>query len=257
MKHLFVPDTQVKAGVPTEHLLACANYAVEKKPDVIVMIGDWWDMPSLSMYERKGSKYFHDKSYRSDVDAGNVAMDLFMAPIRAEQARLVRNKAKQWKPRMVFCMGNHEERIKRACHEDPVLEGTIGLEDLNVYDHGWEVFPFLEIAEVDGILYSHFFVNQMSLKKTVLGGTIDNRLQKVGQSFSMGHQQTRLFGSRYTSSGKEQMGLVAGAFYQHDEDYMGPQGNHYWRGIVMKHEVCDGRYDPMFVSNEYLLKKYL
>lgn len=53
------------------------------------------------------------------------------------------------------------------------------------------------------------------------------------------------------------MGLAAGAFYQHDEDYMPSfQGNHYWRGIIVLNEVRQGTYDPMFVSLNYLLEKY-
>jgi hypothetical protein len=49
---------------------------------------------------------------------------------------------------------------------------------------------------------------------------------------------------------------VAGAFYQHDEEYAGPQGNHYWRGIVYKHEVRDGDYDLMELSLPYLLRAW-
>lgn len=37
-----LPDTQVKDDVPTEHLEWAGKYLSEKKPDVIVMIGDWW-----------------------------------------------------------------------------------------------------------------------------------------------------------------------------------------------------------------------
>lgn len=254
-KHLFIPDTQVKPGVPTDHLEALGNYAVDKKPDVIVMAGDWWDMPSLSQYEKRGSKYFHNKSYAADVTAGNIAMHRLLDPIRAERKRLEKNRRKQWNPRMVFTMGNHEYRIERATHEDPVLEGTIGYEDL--YLDEWEVHPFLEIVEIDGILYSHYFVNQQSALKNVLGGSIENRISKVGQSFSMGHQQDRKFGSGYASSGRQRIGLVCGSFYQHDEDYMGPQGNYYWRGVVMKYEVKDGGYDPSFISLDYLLRKWL
>jgi hypothetical protein len=42
----------------------------------------------------------------------------------------------------------------------------------------------------------------------------------------------------------------------HDEEYLGPEGNNYWRGIVVKHEVRNGMYDPMFVSLDYLLRKW-
>jgi hypothetical protein len=60
---------------------------------------------------------------------------------------------------------------------------------------------------------------------------------------------------RYVAN-KPQHGLVAGSFYIHDEDYKGPQGNEHWRGIIVKHEVENGTYDPMFVSLNYLCKRY-
>ena len=51
MKHLIIPDTQVKPNSPTDHLRWAGLYAAEKKPDVIVMIGDFFDMESLSAFD--------------------------------------------------------------------------------------------------------------------------------------------------------------------------------------------------------------
>jgi hypothetical protein len=50
--------------------------------------------------------------------------------------------------------------------------------------------------------------------------------------------------------------LVAGSFYQHSEAYKGPQGNGHWHGIIFKHEVCEGNYDLMELSLNYLKRKY-
>jgi hypothetical protein len=66
-----------------------------------------------------------------------------------------------------------------------------------------------------------------------------------------------MWGTQWTVDGRELCGLVAGAFYQHDEDYLGEQGNQYWRGIVVKNEVRNGTYDPCWVSLKYLLSHYL
>ena len=85
---LVIPDTQVKPGVNTDHLEWAGHYAVKMKPDVIVHIGDHWDMPSLSSYDKKGGRQMEGKRYVKDIDAGNEAMDRFMAPIHAEVERL-------------------------------------------------------------------------------------------------------------------------------------------------------------------------
>jgi hypothetical protein len=254
--HLFIPDTQIHEGTPIDHIIALANYAVEKKPDVIVMIGDWWDLPSLMTYEKPGSKFFHNKSYAKDVQAGNDAMSIFISIIDKEVQRLRNNKKKLWNPRKVFCLGNHEHRILRAINTSPVLEGTIGIHDLLL--DGWEVHDFLKVVQIDGVAYSHYFCNPDSLMGNPVGGTIENKLKLLGHSFSMGHQQRRQYGTRFTGLGNEHHGLVAGAFYQHDEDYLGPQKNRqYWRGVVMKNEVHEGSYDPCFVSLNFLLDRYL
>ena len=50
-KHLVIPDTQVKPNQPIDHLRWAGLYAVDKKPDVIVHLGDHFDMPSRSRLE--------------------------------------------------------------------------------------------------------------------------------------------------------------------------------------------------------------
>jgi hypothetical protein len=255
LEHIWVPDPQVKPGVPTNHLEACANYIVHKKPDVIIVAGDWWDMPSLSSYEEKGSKYFHDKSYGADIQAGNDAMRLFRAPIDKEIARISNNKKRKYDPRFVFLKGNHEDRVRRALHDSPMLAGAISEDHFDLA--GWEVHPYLQPVDIDGILYCHLFQNPQSLTRGGLSGSMTNRLNKIKQSFTQGHQQILDWGQQYTASGRRIIGLVAGAFYQHEEGYMGPQGTNYWRGVVYKHEVNQGEYDVMPVSLNYLLRKWL
>ena len=74
----------------------------------------------------------------------------------------------------------------------------------------------------------------------------------------MGHQQTLQYGVQYLTDGSCRQGLVAGSFYQHDEPYMGEQGNaSHWRGMVMKNEVENGSYDPCFLSIDYLLDRWV
>ena len=259
MRHLFIPDAQVHPGVDTSHLEALGNYIVAKKPDVIINIGDFADMPSLSSYESPGSKKLEGARYQEDIASVHEAMYRLLGPVHKHNRNRKKNKKATYNPRMVMTLGNHENRIQRAIDRDPVkLEGVISLSDLQYDEFGWEVHDFLDIVSIDGVAYSHYFVNPSSLTGSPIGGTIENKLRHLGCSFSMGHQQTRQYGSKYLATGQEIHGLVAGAFYMHDEDYMGPQKNRqHWRGIVVKNEVKDGTYDPCFVSMDYLLNNYL
>jgi hypothetical protein len=113
-------------------------------------------MPSLSFYD-KGKKSFENRRYLKDIQAAKEGMDLLMSPIRKEIKRLKNNKKKQWKPRMILTLGNHEERINRAVESDAILEDVIGMGDLPYGE--WDVYPYLEVVEVEGVSFSHFFTS--------------------------------------------------------------------------------------------------
>jgi hypothetical protein len=254
--HFVIPDTQVKPDTPTDHLEAAGNYIVAKRPDVIIHLGDHWDMHSLSRWD-KGKKSAEGSRYVEDIDAGKAAMERLMRPIDDYNRRCKKGRDKQYNPRWVFLEGNHEYRIMREAEDNPQMDGKLSLNDLGLTEMGWEQVPFLKPIDIDGVLYCHYFVNTMSLKKNVIGGTIDNKLKHIGQSFTMGHQQTLQIGMRWLNNGKCQRGIVSGSFYEHDEPYMGPQGNHHYRGCLMKHEVEDGNYCLMELSLDYLKRYWL
>jgi hypothetical protein len=60
----------------------------------------------------------------------------------------------------------------------------------------------------------------------------------------------------YPTSRGMMRGMIAGSFYQHEEEYLSPQGTHYWRGILWKTEVQKGEYNLVEVSLDYLARKY-
>lgn len=251
-KHAYIPDTQITPSSDIKHIKAAANYLADKKPDVIVLGGDWWDMPSLCSYDKPGSKNWESKDVKEDFDAGNEAMDLFLRTL----------VTKKCKPRVVFTEGNHENRIIRAS-EDPhnmKFKGFLSRDMLKCKDYSMpiEYNNFLEVVSIDSIMYSHYFLNPDSLYINAIGGTVENKLRKLGHSFTMGHQQHKQTGSVYTCTGERRCGLVCGRFYQEDMAYLGPQKNKQsWSGIFLKHEVKNGDYDLLEVSMGYLLREWL
>src|SRR5262249_17886059 len=147
---------------------------------------------------------------------------------------------------------NHEERIVRACNDAAFLDGKLSLDDLDVC--GWRRHGFLQPVSIDGVVYSHYFYHPKT-SKPYGGENLLPRLKTIGHSFTMGHQQGLMYTLRPVGSQRHH-GLVLGSTYLHDEDYLGPQGNAYWRGIVVCHQVEGGAYDPMFVSLDYLCRRY-
>lgn len=252
-KILVIPDVQIKPGVDTSFLEEIGKYLVDKKPDIVVCLGDFFDFPSLSSYD-KGKLSFEGRRLKEDVEAGKLGMERMLKPLRALQERQVLNKKKVYKPRLVFTLGNHEQRITRLASEMPELAGFIGYELLELEKHGWEVYDFLQPVEIEGIYFSHYMQNHFTGKP--LGGSALTQLKTVGRSFVVGHKQVLDVAILPAIDGSMRLGIVAGAAYPFMEDYKGYQGNNHWRGIMMLHGVENGYGDPCFVSLDFLKRKY-
>jgi hypothetical protein len=244
--HMVIPDVQAKPGVPNEHLEWIANYALEKRPDVIIALGDWADMPSLSSYD-KGKRSYEGRRYVADCEAANASLERFERTVEDYNRA---NPGTAFNPRKVLTRGNHEYRIIRATDLDPALHGKLTYADLNFEDRGWECHEFLEVVEIDGIQYSHYFISGAMGRPVSSAAAL---LKARGGSATMGHVQ-RMDVCYHPQT--QQIGLFAGTCYLHNEEYLGPQGNVAPRQILMKHEVENGRYDLMAVSLRYLQKRY-
>jgi hypothetical protein len=223
-----IGDTQVKQGCDLAYIHWVGAYIARKKPDIIVHLGDHFDMASLSSYD-VGKLSAEGKRFAEDIKAGNDALFIIESYIKA---------VPNYNPRKVVTLGNHEDRITRFVADNPALDGFLGSHLFDFEKYGWEVHPFLTPVVIEGIMFVHYVINQNTGKP--LGQAMPTRLKEVGRSFVMGHQQTFAYHERGLVTGEMQMGLVVGACYDHDEAYKGVQGNHHFRGCVMLYEVQDG-----------------
>ena len=196
------------------------------------------------------------KRVSRDIEVAIEGMKALLKPLYdLQQKELEMYGEIRYKPRMVLTLGNHEDRINRYVNDTPELEGFLSIDSLKYAEFGWEVIPFLTPIEIGGVFYCHYFQNVMTGKP--LSGTAANMLKVLGKSFTMGHRQQLDITTRYLQAdGTQQYGLIAGACYEHEEHYKGVQGNHHWRGVVVKHRVKNGSYDPLFVSLDWLKEQY-
>jgi hypothetical protein len=252
MKHLVIPDCQVKPNQSVKYLENIGRYIVEKLPEVIVCIGDFADMPSLSSYDT-GKKSFEGRTYKADVRAVHKGMEALLGPLQKFQAKQRKLKKKVYKPRMILTLGNHEDRITRAVEYDRKLEDLISIEDLNYEQYGWEVYDFLDVVVVDGIAYSHYFASGVMGRPVTSAQAL---LNKKHMSCFAGHQQGRQIAYARKADGSEITAIIAGSCYEHNEDYLNIQGNQHWRGFYVLHEVNNGSFDEMAVSLNYVNKNY-
>lgn len=244
-RHLIIPDTQIRPGVPQDHLDWIGQAIVEYRPDVIIHLGDHFDFPSLNSHEKPGSLQLEGLRYKDDVRVGNESFARLCAPMEKE------TKRSGWKPEKHYIMGNHDIRPDRVAADNPKLVGTIGSNQCDVRD--WKRHEYLSILNVDGILYSHFF--QSSHSDRPIGGTIPNKLSKIGSSFAHGHMQGLDIGTKMMANGLTLWGIQAGSCYLHEEPYRGAQGQRHFRGIVILNEAHIGECCPMVLSLNYLCRK--
>ncbi len=235
-----------------EHLVWAGEYCAVKKPKVIIIGGDWYDMASLSSYD-KGKLSSHGKSFKADLDAGRQGLELF-------EKALAKHSPRGYKPRKVVTLGNHEERILRHVDEHPELNGQIGVDNLAFKEHGWEVYDFLRPVGIDGITYSHYFpLNAQGMVSNGRNGAPSALAQarRMMRSCVAGHRQG-LDTAIIHTPGRTVRGVIAGSFYQHDERYLTPMGETYWRGILVFNDVrpSTGEFDICEVSMPYLERRF-
>lgn len=255
-KHLIIPDAHSMPGEDLRRFDWLGELILEEMPDVIVDIGDWWDMPSLCSYD-KGTKSFEGRRYKDDIAAGHEADRRAFGPIVKYNGLRTKHKKRKYEPLLVRTKGNHENRVLRAVEKQPELDGVISMSDFdtrldlpNVQD-----VSFLKPIVVDGVAYCHYFVSGVMGRPI---GSANVMLAKNFMSSTAGHQHTRDWAEGVRIDGVRMQALICGAF--HDIDHTSTYANSqseglWWNGLHIKNNVYDGNYDRTEISIEALQRR--
>lgn len=248
--HLIIPDSHAHFQHHNKRAEWLGELIADVKPDVLVHIGDNWDMPSLSSYDR-GRKSFQGRSYRADIDSGIDFHDRMFHRVRRRKKGL---------PRSVFCVGNHEQRIHRAIDVQAELEGTIGYEDLQLDQYYDDVVHYdggtPGTITIDGIAYAHYFVSGVAGRPVGGENPATTLITKKLSSATQGHLHLADWSTRMAVNGKRLMGCFVGCYQDYPSDWAGNCAKLWWSGVVIKRNVEDGCYDPEFISIARLKKEY-
>lgn len=249
--HLCIGDPHAHPDFNNNRAVWLGKLILDLKPDVVINLGDMFDMPSMSGYD-KGTKSFHGRSFRKDLDAGLDFDEKLWDPVR---------QAKKRRPRAVFMEGNHEFRLKKMLNIQPELEGTVDFKDFNLNRNYHEVVEYdgntPGIINIDGINYAHYFVSGVMGRP--VGGEHPgySLLTKQFESCTCGHIHVADWCTRTGPDGKRIHGLVAGVFQDYNSPWAGECNKLWYRGVVIKRNVDgNGNYDPQFVSIDMLRKAY-
>lgn len=110
-----------------------------KKPDVLVIIGDFADFYAVSFYSKKPDRA---RFLKAEIDSVNDELDA------VQKLRV---------PRVVFLSGNHEARLERYLNEKaPELYGLIDVPTLFRFkERGWEYVPYGQAISIGKMDFSH------------------------------------------------------------------------------------------------------
>ena len=248
--HLVIPDGHAK---PTEDLSRfdlLNKFIKQLKPDTIINIGDAADMHSLNSFD-KGKGSFHGASYEADI---NVAVESFDRTFHKIG----------YKPRKVFCTGNHEHRISRVIDQSPEMEGVkhgVSMGHLQLDKYFNDVVEYEGAAAgtivIDGINYAHFHTSG-AMGRPISGDNHARSLLLKGHiSATCGHSHFLDYSTHVDGAGRRLHGLVAGSFKGKKNDaYAGTSARNYWRGVCVKRQVSEGSYDLQMVSLAQLEELY-
>lgn len=253
MDILVIPDAHAKPGVDNKRFELAGRLIVDRKPDVIVCLGDLFDFPSMSHYDRKKLQ-FEGRRYSKDIEAGIDAQERLFKPL--DDFNRSRTKSK-YSPRRCITLGNHEHRVVRAVQENSELEGTLTFDDMQLEEFGWEVTPFKELLQVEGMNFTHYFPNGL-MDKPISGAAIGRSIiQRWHQSGWQGHNHILNVANEVDADGKRMWAGSLGWFGNHKEDYVSETiQKSWWAGCTILHGVSAGDCDPEFIKLSTMEKMY-
>lgn len=241
-KTILIGDPHSSPDTDNRRFDWLGNMILEIEPELVVCIGDFADLNSLSSYD-KGKKSAELRRYRNDIAACHDALGKINKPLEDynKQRKNIR-KAQRLAPKKVMVLGNHEERITRAINLAPELEGTLSINDLKYLEYGWEVIPFKRPIEIEGVYFSHYFPSGVK-GEAISGFSIaQNIVQKNMVSSVCGHSHLWDHAIRNKPDGSSVIGLCCG-WYGETPTYDDATGNLWWSGLTVFHNMEKGVFD--------------
>lgn len=159
----------------------------EVRPDVLVIIGDFVDLLSVSSHAKKASD---EKKLAKEIAAGNKALDQICALNI---------------PRVVYIFGNHESRLARYLNANaPELDELLTLEEkFRLKERGIEYVKYGDFLRIGKMAFTHD-VGRVGVN------TARQSLQDFGDNICVGHSHRASTVYSGSVEGKTHVGLNVG-----------------------------------------------
>ena len=241
-KILVMGDAHVTNGQTLRRFRWARDYIKASKPDILVVIGDFLTLNSLSAWDMDKRKLMENRRFFKEIDAGNEALD-YLAEAEV--------------PVKIFLEGNHEDRFTRYLNYRPELlsdDFTIpSLLRLNSRGYLW--VPYRSYWTHRGVNFTHI---PFGKAREISGKDICSKAEAVTvESVVFGHSH-ELHTSCVHKRGQKhlQQILNVGCFFEKEDDYIDGRMTNYWKGLVELDVYSYGRFDINTVSMGHLRRVY-
>ena len=240
---VVIPDYHAHPDYDNERASVIGEFIAARRPDLVVCLGDFADMPSICEHSSKLS--LEGARYKEDIAASKDAMQKLLAPIK---------RRKKGTPKLVMCLGNHEDRIPRLISQDPRMTDVVSLLDLDYERAGWHVVPFKVPIELCGWLFCHYFPSGV-LGRAISGANVaKSMVNKLHHSAIQGHSHLAGHHIETSGTGARLHGISAGCVSHpdHIEGWNLNTHKQWWRGILVLDNASLGDASVSFVRLEDL-----
>ena len=120
-----------------------------------------------------------------------------------------------------------------------MFEGKLKNSDIGYEDYPWEVVPFLQPIDIQGIDFIHYATS--GLMGRPIGGIHPawSIIKKRNKSTVVGHSHVTDYKIDRTP-GRSLMGLACGSYVDYEANYAGPANDMWSRGIAVLDDAADG-----------------
>ncbi len=240
---LIIPDGHAHPNLDNDRFDWLGEYILKTKPGTVICIGDLPDFPSLSSYD-EGTGNAWNRLYVKDCEAAIDAQERIWCPTNEYNRKRAKHKKSQYKPRKIYCAGNHEDRADRFVNAHPNMAGFMEWRrDIKVDDYWSEFVGFKDEIDVHGVSFSHYFSGGLT-GQPISGVNIARAMVlKLSRSAVQGHSHIFSYNYGDRGPGKPLIECWSCGCFSHPGHIEGWNRNTVatWRyGVLHLHNVRDG-----------------